>query len=255
MKIANSGDWGSYFILTNDIDCSGATWSLGNPKPIGDESTPFTGNFDGQGYAISNITYIPGNNSDSYYGFFGNIGAGGNIYNLNLESITIQENPLNFGSYFGILCGLNIGTITNCSSSGYVNGSGLDGGFCGVNSNGTISHCHSQANVTGSSWVGGFCGQNHPGTISYCSSKGTVIGGELSSNIGGFCGEHRVVESSGPIQIPSLIVYSYSNCDVIGDDKVGDFCGNIFRSSISNCYCIGDVTGGDRVGGFIGEFN
>ena len=32
-------------VLTADIDLSGETWT-----PIGSESTPYTGTFDGQGY-------------------------------------------------------------------------------------------------------------------------------------------------------------------------------------------------------------
>ena len=49
-------DLSGFIILTADIDLGGQEWI-----PIGSAGTPFTGTFDGDGYAINNIT-ISGNN-------------------------------------------------------------------------------------------------------------------------------------------------------------------------------------------------
>ena len=268
-----SGDWGSYFIVTQNIDCSSASWSSGNPKPIGNGATSFTGHFDGQGFTISNITYIEDfSYSLSYaeFGFFGFI-FGGNISNLNLDNFDIQNHLSNS---FGIFCGKNdsgiitncssqgkvdgmspsggfcgvntSGTITNCSSIAEVNGSGSLGGFCGINYLGIISYCYCTSNVSGSAWNGGFCGQNYNGIINYCYSTGQVNSSD--SNIGGFCGENR---NSGQIS------YCYSSCSVTAVyDYVGGFCGNTYNNAnISNCYSTGDVSGRDGVGGFIGQIS
>ena len=49
-------DWGSHFVLTNDINLAQFTGTQFNI--IGPNSTtPFTGVFDGNGFAISNFTY------------------------------------------------------------------------------------------------------------------------------------------------------------------------------------------------------
>ena len=67
-------------MLTADIDLSGETWT-----PIGSESTPYTGTFDGQGYTISGMTI---ENAESYSGLFGNVT--GTVKNFTVTgSITI----------------------------------------------------------------------------------------------------------------------------------------------------------------------
>ena len=52
-------------VLTADIDLSGETWT-----PIGSESTPYTGTFDGPGYAISGMTI---QNAETYCGLVGQV--------------------------------------------------------------------------------------------------------------------------------------------------------------------------------------
>ncbi len=56
---------GSYFALQNDIDLSGRTW-----KAIGDETTPFQGVFDGNGFKISGMSCSL-HEDFGYHGLFG----------------------------------------------------------------------------------------------------------------------------------------------------------------------------------------
>jgi hypothetical protein len=51
-------------------------------------------------------------------------------------------------------------TITNCYSTGSVEGSDSVGGFIGYNGEATIENCYSVGSVTGVTNSGGFCGQN-----------------------------------------------------------------------------------------------
>ena len=53
---ANPGDWGSYFLLTADIDLGAYTGTSFNIIGI-NYDYPFTGVFDGNGHTISNFTY------------------------------------------------------------------------------------------------------------------------------------------------------------------------------------------------------
>ena len=63
------------YILLNDIDLGGAEWT-----PIGTSSSPFTGEFNGNGYTVSNFKITTGR---AYVGLFGyNEGV---IKNLGVE--------------------------------------------------------------------------------------------------------------------------------------------------------------------------
>lgn len=83
---AISSDLDAYYVLGNDIDLTGIIWD-----PIGNVTNPFTGNFDGQNYIISNL-YVdfPVDLYGGLFGVFGpNVTAGniifrdGNIYTYN----------------------------------------------------------------------------------------------------------------------------------------------------------------------------
>ena len=55
----------AYYVLMNDIDLSGTAWT-----PVGTTSKPFTGNLNGNGKSISNLT-ITATSNDTAYGLFG----------------------------------------------------------------------------------------------------------------------------------------------------------------------------------------
>ena len=68
-----------------DIDLS----SVENWEPIGNDSTKFTGIFDGNGHVIKNMTI---NRPDTnYVGLFGYTDSGSEIKNIGLNVIIIQN--------------------------------------------------------------------------------------------------------------------------------------------------------------------
>lgn len=89
--------------LDNDIDLS----SINNWNPIGTDTNPFTGVFNGNGHIIKNIQIdvnrdfddydIPGERFDTRYGFFGT------IKNATIEKFGIENADYNvsFGDYSG----------------------------------------------------------------------------------------------------------------------------------------------------------
>ena len=100
-------------VLTADIELSGETWT-----PIGSESTPYTGTFDGQGYTISGMTI---ENAESYSGLFGNVT--GTVKNFTVTgSITIT------GDKTVAKVGGAVGSLGTASAGGTVSGviSGVD---------------------------------------------------------------------------------------------------------------------------------
>lgn len=179
-------------VLTADIELSGETWT-----PIGSESTPYTGTFDGQGYTISGMTI---ENAESYSGLFGNVT--GTVKNFTvIGSITIT------GDKTVAKVGGAIGSLGTASAGGTVSGviSGVDitvsagndhiGGVVGSmpeNSSPTVESCLYMGNITvtveaGS--VAGVVGYIRTGTIQNCANWGGIsINTGGNGSVGGILG-------------------------------------------------------------------
>jgi len=201
---------------TENPDGSGGYYGF---EPIGTNTNKFTGIYDGQGHTISNL-YINRPATD-YIGLFGAIN--GEVSNLGLVDADITGN---FG--VGGLCGRNVGTITNCYSTGNVSGDDNVGGLCGRNF-GTITNCYSTGSVTGSR-AGGLCGYTYYGTITNCYSTGSVSG---DSYVGGLCG----------YIYKGTITNCYSTGSVTGNFNIGGLCGINNSGTITNCYWNTETSG------------
>jgi hypothetical protein len=246
--ITRPADWDKYFVVTNDIDFSGAQLT-----PVAPDTDPsfgndykgiaFTGFLDGNSHTLYNVKITL--SSQDHIGLIGCVGSKGYIKNLKVLNAEIQ-------GWFkvGILCGLNnAGTINNCSSVGDVSGMGDTGGLCGLNLGGTISGCYAISTVfvgSASNNVGGLCGYNS-GTIERCYAMGRVWTQFVypsPKNFGGLCGFNE-----GTIDK----CYATGSLDSNVAGSVGGLCG-INHGTISNCYTTGLVSGGlAKTGGLCGE--
>lgn len=192
--------------LTADINLTGKEeWT-----PIGTESQPYTGTFDGGNYTITGLTV---NQTRNDVGLIGCIGSDGTVKNVKLENVNITGGGYfvggvagtNYGTiencsvdgtltsnrhYLGGVVGNNYGSIIGCSSSGTITGTSPNvGGIGGQSVGGTIMACYSVANIKGRSSSGGVLGQTNRETvvIACYHAKGNVTG-EQSRMIGGVIG-------------------------------------------------------------------
>ncbi|MEI6499032.1 MAG: GLUG motif-containing protein, partial [bacterium] len=210
----------------------------------------FTGNFDGNGKTIDNLTInIPDGNEMS--GLFGTVGTydqtSSIIKNIGLTNINISAGD--YTDSIGGLVGYNFGTITNSYSTGSIigNRSNRVGGLVGEN-DGTINSSYSTVNATYNSSIGttgGLVGEND-GTITNSYSTGSVTSGSGSWGMGSFVGSnYRIINNS------------YSTGNVIsgsGSDSTGGFAG-YNADTINSSYSTGNVTSGSgssKTGGFVG---
>ena len=246
--------------LTTDITIpEGYIWT-----PIGSESAPYTGTFDGADYNIDNLMV---NNSSAYFqGFVGYLGTGGSIKNLTLGTNCSVTGSLVVGG----ICGYNNGIITDCANNGKVDGNNYSvGGVCGY-SNGIITDCANSGAVSGSNeseWVGGICGYTK-GSITDCANSGAVSGSNYY--VGGICGQNYSTitdcTNSGAVsgsyfyvggicgQNNSTITDCANNGKVDGYDSVGGVCGcNANSCTITDCANSGAVTGRTWVGSVCGD--
>ncbi len=213
----------SHFILMDDINASGTASGEGF-TPVGDDSTPFTGSLDGNGFTISDLTI--NRSAESNVGLFGVIDNGASIENVRIEGADVTG-----GTQVGILAGVNNGDIIQSYSTGSVSGTDDVGGLVGQN-NGLIQLTFSSATVTGSNNVGGFVG-NNSATILSAYATGNVTGALGSTNVGGLVGMNA---STGEI------TETYAAGAITGSTNVGGLIG-VNDGSIEISYWDTEATG------------
>ena len=236
------------FVLTANIDLNGLPWtpianSFSDALLGGSDYRVFAGNFDGNGYTISNVS-IGSETAPLEADVLGLFGATeGKISNLNLDTVSIH----------GIAKIASIGAVV-----------GFAGGLVGY-SGGSIENCHvtgltmdmsAPSNVYAAAyWVGGLVGAlDGTQLINECSVSGSITEKAGKGSIGGLIGE---------LGKAAKITYSRSNvtvnvkADSRGGADVGGFIGKgngktDAETVIRNCYATGNVTGGAYTGGFAG---
>ena len=208
--------------LKDNINAAGVNFA-----PIGSFNKPFSGNFNGGGFTISNL-YID-RPSNGHVGLFARVT--GAVRNLGVVSADVT------GSFaVGVIAGTNDGTITNSYSSGTVTGLRQEtnaGGLTGVNG-GAIEKSYSAAAVNGRDNAGGLTGMltiTNTGRIEESYATGSVTG---SSAVGGLAG----------YALGGSIIKSFSMGTVTAKNgKSGGLIGVEFRSANPNYNSAGQVGG------------
>jgi filamentous hemagglutinin family protein len=235
----------AYSELVSNIDATGtSTWNSGAGFiSIGNDTTEFTGTFNGMNHYVNGIyVNVPGG---SEVGPFGETSAASTIENVGLTNVQIIG-----ANYVGGLVGWNKGTVLNSYSTGTVTGLGVDdsGGLVGL-SWGAITSSYSTASVNGISYAGGLVGVTYGGSVTSSYSTGSVTVGSAETNVGGLVG----YDDGG-----TTINDAYSTGAVTagsGSSDVGGLVGLNAGDAINNTYSTGLVTGGSGssdVGGLVG---
>ena len=225
---------GLYYQLANNIDASEtSSWNSGAGfVPIGTSGSPFTGNFNGNDYTISNLFILL---SSPYTGLFGHT-SGAAIENIGLVNVNIMAQ-----NFVGGLVGWNdSSSIANSYVTGSVAGSAVVGGLVAYSTNSSsITNSYATASVTGSNCVGGLVGWNDSSSIANSYATGSELG---TYSVGGLVGWNN----------SSSITTSYATGSVSGSSYVGGLVGSNDSSSIANSYATGSVSGSSYVGGLVG---
>lgn len=151
---------GEYLRQTSDIDLS----SEGNWTPIGimPDGALFYGNYDGDGFRISNVTI---NRSGEDVGFFGKLA--GTVENVVMADCNVTGNCVGGISSHGA----NNAKIINCVVTGFLHGDTRAGGIAD-NMMGTIINSVSYASTEGPA-TGGISGYDSNIIINCYSIYGT----------------------------------------------------------------------------------
>ena len=256
----------SHFVQTADIDLDVAPYNLylgWNPISF-EQTTPFRGTFDGNGYTIYHLFINhPGLSRAGLFGYV----SGANLQNIVLEDVDITCNSTS-GALLGVCSHTD---VTDCFASGEITGNGQDigGMFGSVKLSSNISHCVTDMAVSGGQYSSGLVAWvEHQCAISDCGALGTVNGldrcgglvGDLifstlsrSYAICGITGEAFIGGLVGTCQKSSSITDCFSRCQIRASDSAGGISGSTFQAcSISNCYSASSFSNGNNSGGITG---
>jgi hypothetical protein len=225
-----------HFRQTADIDLN--AYQSGNGwNPIGSdaENQRFNGNYDGQGFKISNLTINRPNQAN--VGLFSTLGTTGKIRNLGIQNVNVVGARAT-GSLVGRVRGSANTLIEYCwADGGSVAGDGATGGLVGANNsvqetpggedNPILSKSYANINVSlrspssaGKDKIGGLVGCNQKGTTINSYARGNVLTGTES-------GTTRVGGLAGCTELRGIIINSYATGQVSGGTLVGGLVGNL----------------------------
>ena len=248
----------AYYKLKNNIDCS----SAGSNIIIGRSTTPFTGNFDGQGYTITVAIDVDITSPTNYpqflvdgihheIGLFSQIN-GGTVMDLRLAgSINTNLDNDNYRLHTGSIAGglKGNGKIERVANTASVTCYGIcygTGGLVGiVDSVATINDSYNRADVTitggsGQGYAGGLVGDFYVGTVNRSYNSGKISAAFSNGGLFGSISSGTITNSfnSGRVNGNASggfagIVY-YNN-----GSHVGTITNNYFdrsRSNQENCW-------------------
>lgn len=234
-------------IFLNDTTGAGkGTWSTSGKRmwtPIGTQSNPFKGEFDG----------LAGKKNRKIYGLY------------------INDTTKNYVGLFGYTNGVKISNLDLLV--GKIAGGNASGALAGSASNGSVENVLSELDVSGKNWVGGLIGWS-TSSISDCFVNASVLGRDTVGGLAGYAS--AMVKNSnytgavvkGYNYVGGLVGFltksvadSYSETYVEGKgNNVGGLIGFSFtRESnvdvllVSKTYFKGTVKGENFVGGLIGK--
>jgi len=186
------------YVLPNNIDASEtANWNSGKGfSPIGGDTTPFTGTFDGNGFEIKSLTID--RPQEDLVALFGVVEAG-TIKNVSLVDMDISGDSETGGAVGELETD---GLVRDTHVTGVVDGS-ISGGIAGENNGGVIRDCQFSGTVSGGTLLGGIVGINRGESVLRSEASGTIDAG---STAGGLVGKNTqaVKDSKAVVDVSGL---------------------------------------------------
>lgn len=250
----------SKVILEADIDMTDQSWT-----PVGTDintGTGFSGEFNGNGKYINNLT---AKNENSNIGFFGGLATGAKVHDVNFSNATITGGS---SSYAGVIAGASLGIINNCK----VTDSSISGNFAGAitgNNSVQVNNCNAiNVNVNAIYSAGGIAGVSY-GKIEYCTVSGRSSISTTGTNTcaGGIVGqttEESGIPTSGRLfkcAVDNITISALRAGGIAGENSfgiVGQCIVNktkvTYTSNNSNT-CLGGVVGYNTRGSVVASYS
>lgn len=177
---------------------------------------------------------------------YGSDGVGGIVGSLEGQVIVrdctnkgiVETKGYNAGGIVGKSELGNKNKITGCINTGYIKGSGVNGGIIGKSVNLSVDTCINEGKVEGNG-AGGIAGEISA-EVTNCTNTGH-INGNFAGGIAATAKED------------ALIHLCYNEGEVRGKGNVGGIAGENLNALLKDIYNKGSVTGDIRVGGLVGK--
>lgn len=250
----------SKVILEANINMTDQSWT-----PVGTDintGTGFSGEFNGNGKYINNLTI---ENENSNIGFFGGLATGAKVHNVNFSKTTITGTST---SYAGVIAGASLGIINNCK----VTDSSISGNYAGAitgNNSVQVNNCNAiNVNINANHSAGGIAGVSY-GKIEYCTVSGnsTISATGSSTCAGGIVGqtsEESGIPTSGRLfkcAVDNITISALRAGGIAGENSfgiVGQCIVNqtkvTYTSNNSNT-CLGGVVGYNTRGSVVASYS
>ncbi len=232
------GNWDAHFLL--DAHLQG-----GLTSPVGDEDTPFTGTFNGQGMTISGVQINVTDADNTRAGLFGVVDG------ATIENLTLQDPVVTGGGRTGALIGFaqsatvaDVHVVTNATMmQANIQGTGNNvGGLIGRINGGSVTRSTAQAVVQGGGdSLGGLIGRS-AATVTDSGASGALSSSTSSDRVGGLIGRSQANVSRCRASV---------NVTTLGN-RVGGLIGHNDVGNVRDSYALGNVTGVNQVGGLVG---
>ena len=243
---------GAYYKQIADINFNNNNATL---TPIGSESAPFTGVYDGNSKTLGNVSISTTTDDTGLFAYLN----GATVKDLTVTG-SIQSSKSNVGSIAGrangasILRCVNQATVKSTANSSTNAAVGGIVGQANQTDPVTLESCANEGAVSGAIFLGGIVG-DLKGSVDKCVNKANVTGS--SSNVGGIAGSLR-----GESVVRRC--YSSKGKEVKGTNRVGGIVGvvnsgdaNANTTWVVNCFSNSNITGTANtanygVGGLVG---
>ena len=252
----DSAKWSGTYKLTADIDLTGFA-----QNGIGDETTPFTGIFDGDGHTVKGLNVTNG--------LFGVI-SGATVKNLTVEG-NVNATVEKAGGIVGFIS--NSGTVENCVNKARVittshQAGGIVGNVTGTKSAGVVEiiDCVNLADINGVSNISGIVGRfdidangkNGMYNVKGCANYGIItaeknsggIIGLYSNNAGG-CSSY--IENN--LNVGNIVVTGEIVAGIAGYVRVYEQSMTVVIRNNMNIGNVSSTGSGMNIGGIIGQGN
>ncbi|MBA4109076.1 MAG: hypothetical protein C0487_05740 [Leptothrix sp. (in: Bacteria)] len=233
------GDLSGFYALGSNIDASAtAAWNGRQGfTPVGNAATAFTGQFDGLGHTVDQLTV--NNPSSNNQGLIGKA-VGAVVRNVGVTNAQVSGN-----NQVGALLGeAVVGLVHNSfATGGQVSGQDQVGGLVGANNTTRVNDSHAANTVNGHSMVGGLMGWTNGGTNSFRNhALGNVTGTGIY--VGGLVGHNDFAYN---------LLSSHASGNVTGAEAVGGLVGYNTNGQIRDSHASGTVIStGNQAGGLVG---
>lgn len=241
--------------LSSFYSAGGAQFSLGGDFP---SSSPFTGNYNGNNYKISNFVFNDPAREGA--GIFSTV-DGSLIQNLVLENISITA----LTGIGGLVGFMQNATVQNIIAETYIvgdpTGSLVGGVIGGINGPTTIEEVTHRGSVIGGSFVAGVLGMSADALFNPSTGQKMINNISSSANITANSGAAGAIGAINDAIIRNSFATGNINIDGVTAGGGGGFIGAIENTLIEDCYSTGNIDantnttaiGGDppESGGFV----